>query len=203
MKKDLFCLLVAAFLLSGCNRYPEKFGINVGRSDSGHYNDVHLNAGDTISWARTGDPCYYVESEGKYFNYHNEDTVRTVFIVCDSFYGTIIDGHVVDYSRNANYLLVDQKPIDSILGKEIIIYDNDGNYKRTIREFDTIHNYQWDAYEKWLEESPTIHQYWILVINTADVYGPFTYEDYLDMKQQLGVPPTLILKCEKDNSINK
>ena len=124
MKKELLYLLVIVSFLSGCNRYHEKFGINVGRSDSGHYNDVHLNAGDTISWAPTADHCCYDESEGKYFHYHEEDTIRTVFIPCDSWsYGTIIGGHVVDHSRNDNYLLVDQKPIDSILGKEIIIYD--------------------------------------------------------------------------------
>ena len=209
MKKHLstITILFAAIimvLLIGCNRYPEKFGVNVGRSDTGHYNDVHLNDGDTISWVPTVNHCCYVESEGKYFHYHEEDTVRTAFIACDSWsYGTIIGGHVVDFLRDEKYLLVDQKPIDSILGKEIIIYDNNGNYKQTIREFDNVHNYQWDAYEKWLEESPAIHQYWILVINTADVYGPFSYEDYLDMKQKLGVPPTLMLKCEKEENINK
>lgn len=47
-----------------------------------------------------------------------------------------------------------------------------------------------------LEESP-IHQYWIIVKTTADVYGPFSYEDYLKMKKELGVPETLKLKREK------
>lgn len=198
MNKDLFVLIVIALFLIGCNRFPNNFSIGVGRSDFENCNDVHLCNGDTISWAQTGDSCCYFESEGKFFNYHQKDTVRKKFVISDSgIYGTIIRGHVVDYSRNGKYLLVDQKPIDSILGKEITIYSKDGRYSYSRREYDTVNQY--DAYWRMLDNSPVIHQYWIIVIKTADVYGPYSYKDYLNMRQQLGVPPTLILKCDKNN----
>jgi len=53
-----------------------------------------------------------------------------------------------------------------------------------------------------LDNSPVIHQYWIMVVKTADIYGPLSYEDYLDMKKQLGVSSTLMLKREKESLNN-
>ena len=47
-----------------------------------------------------------------------------------------------------------------------------------------------------IEDSP-IHLYWILNTKTADVYGPYSFDDYIRIKKELGVPETLKLKCEK------
>ena len=194
-------LLAAITMLSlvGCNHY-DGYQYGVGPSDEEvGCKDVHLCKGDTIAWTRTS-PCSS-EQLGTFFHYHQGDSIKTIFLWADTwYYPTIIEGHIVDYSYNDDYLLADQKPLDSIWGKYINIYRSDGSFGYSRREYDTINHY--DKRRKQLEDTPTTHQYWIMVVKTADVYGPFSYEDYLIMKQQLGVPPTLKLKWEKkENTI--
>lgn len=188
----------AALSLSSCN-HSNTYDYGVGKSDTHPFcNDVHLIKGDTITWSPGNNQD---EVLGTFFHYHEGDSVRTKFLWSSTWrYSTIIKGHIIDNISNENYLLAEQKPIDSILGKEITIYSKDGRNSYSRREYDTVHQY--DAYWKMLDNSPVIHQYWIMAVKTADVYGPFSYEDYLDMKKQLGVPSTLMLKREKESLNN-
>lgn len=197
MKSKLFivALLIATILGSCVN--PKIHGIGVGRSNRELCDEVYLIKGDTVSWVQTADPNCFVEKSGKFFHYHEGDSVRTEFIWCEDSWiaGTIIEGHIVDHARDDDFILANQQPIDSILGKYIT--DSHGVYRR---EHDTVHQY----YDRllMLKTSHAIHQYWILKIKTADVYGPFSYLDYLDMKKQLGVPSTLRLMGEKEAADN-
>lgn len=192
-------ILTTILAFSSCN-HSNTYSFGVGKSDTHPFcNDVHLIKGDTITWSSTGNN--QDEVLGTFFHYHEGDSVRTKFIWSDTwYYASIIRGHIVDYAYNDGFLLADQKPIDSILGKEITIYSKDGRYSYSRREYDTVNQY--DAYWKMLDNSPVIHQYWIMVVKTADIYGPLSYEDYLDMKKQLGVPSTLMLKREKESLNN-
>ena len=173
-------------LLVSCNR--PKYNVYCYQNEQG-FNEIMLIKGDTIGWN------FNQYMEGKYYHYHKGDTIVTHFVFSgDSWiHGTVISGHISDYIQDDSFLLADKKPLDSILGKYIrIVTKNNNVYSR--REYDTINKY--GANVKMLEESP-IHQYWIIVKTTADVYGPFSYEDYLKMKKELGVPETLKLKREK------
>lgn len=191
--KTICYIITFAFVLlslSSCNHY--NIGVDASDEEPG-YNAVLLYRGDTIMCSPSN--TNQEEFTGKCFHYHEGDSVRTEFLLSRSWrYATIIKGHIVDYSRNDDYLLIDQKPIDSILGEYITHYYDDGSFWYEMREYDTIGNYKKKM--KMIEDSP-IHQYWILNIKTADVWGPFSYEKYLDMKKQLGIPPTLMLKAEK------
>ena len=183
-------LLAAITMLSlvGCNLHPSHSNVLCLRNDQG-FNEIMLIKGDTIAWNANR----YME--GKYYHYHKGDTIVTHFVFSDYswMHGTVIYGHISDYIQNESFLLADQKPLDSILGKFIrtITKNNDIYWHR---EYDTINKYGADI--KMLEESP-IHQYWIIGHKSADVYGPFSFGDYLKMKAELGVPETLKLKCEK------
>ena len=173
-------------LLVSCNR--PKYNVYCYQNEQG-FNEIMLIKGDTIGWN------FNQYMEGKYYHYHKGDTIVTHFVFSgDSWrHGTVISGHISDYIQDDSFLLADKKPLDSILGKYIrIVTKNNNVYSR--REYDTINKY--GANVKMLEESP-IHQYWIIVKTTADVYGPFSYEDYLKMKKELGIPETLKLKREK------
>jgi hypothetical protein len=185
-KITIFFAAIIMVLLVSCNR--PKYNVYCYQNEQG-FNEIMLTKGDTIGWN------FNQYMEGKYYHYHKGDTIVTHFVFSgDSWmHGTVISGHISDYIQDDSFLLADKKPLDSILGKYIrIVTKNNNVYSR--REYDTINKY--GANVKMLEESP-IHQYWIIVKTTADVYGPFSYEDYLKMKKELGVPETLKLKREK------
>ncbi|MBO7460749.1 MAG: hypothetical protein J6T53_07580 [Bacteroidales bacterium] len=185
-KITIFFAAIIMVLLVSCNR--PKYNVYCYQNEQG-FNEIMLIKGDTIGWN------FNQYMEGKYYHYHKGDTIVTHFVFSgDSWiHGTVISGHISDYIQDDSFLLADKKPLDSILGKYIrIVTKNNNVYSR--REYDTINKY--GANVKMLEESP-IHQYWIIVKTTADVYGPFSYEDYLKMKKELGVPETLKLKREK------
>lgn len=196
MKKNILYLLFVGLFLIGCNPHKNKFSIGYGASDHDYGKNIHLIYGDTtelISDPYHPDAIY--KCTGKYFYYHKGDSVVERFIQSQTyFYGTIIGEHICDCARDNTFLLADQQPLDSILGEYIHFYHEDGRLNYSRREFDTIGNYT--KKRKMIEDNP-IHLYWILNTNTANVYGPFLYDEYLQMKQQLGVPPTLMLKKEK------
>lgn len=199
MKTRLFIIAFSILTFISCN-HTNNYIYGVGPSDTElGCIDVYLCKGDTIMWSPTGNN--QDEVLGTFFHYHEGDSVKTKFLWSSTWrYSTIIKGHIIDHISDENYLLADQKPVDSIWGKYIYIYNDDGSYSYSRREYDTTHHY--DKRRKQLEDTPTIHYYWIMVVKTADVYGPFSYEDYLDMKKQLGVPPTLMLKHEKERLKN-
>jgi len=133
------------------------------------------------------------ETEGKFFHFHKSDgIVETKFIKCD-YNGFIVPHYVSDFKGDLEFMIADQKPLDSIFGKEIAVYDENGKFLRRIRPNDP-HNLKIEY--QMLDESP-IHQFWIIALRTADVYGPLSYEEYIQKRTELGVAPELRLKCEK------
>lgn len=196
MKKYLIITCLFAIGLIACNR-PR---IVVESDDTEGFDIVKVYVGDTIcriTWEGktamidpNGNP-----REGRFFHFHDYDSVITQFICCDkTYYGTIVDGHINDHIADDTFVLVDQKPVDSIFGKFIKIYiDNNPDNYFIRRKYDTCQNY----YDKMtMLDLSRIHQYWIINKMTRDVYGPLSYDDYLNMKKQLGVPPDLMLKRE-------
>ncbi len=202
MKKFcLYLIFISIVLFVSCNR-PR---IVVENDDTEGFDIVKVYRGDTVCpiiWQgntavvdSTGNP-----REGRFFYYHEKDSIIKRFICCDKTYaGEIIDGHIDDDVSDSTFLIVDQKPVDMIFGKFIKIYRNNGDYYLR-REYDTIQN-SWD--KQIALDLSHIHQYWIVNKTTKDVYGPFQYEDYLGMKKQLGVPSTLMLKREKYDNAKK
>lgn len=194
----LFLLIMC--IITACNR--PRIVVDSGREG---FDEVKVFCGDTIChiiWRGqtaivdpAGEPL-----EGRFFHYHENDSIITKYICCKkSTGGTIIKGHIDDYSYDNDFLIVNQKPIDSILG-EYLYYNNDGIpllYPR--RKYDTCKTY---TETKIMLDLSRIHQYWIINKISADVYGPLSYDDYLNIKKQLGVPPDLMLKREKYDIYN-
>ncbi len=100
---------------------------------------------------------------------------------------SLIDEYIDDAVDNKEFILVDQKPLDSIFGKieEQYINDKIDHVGRKIFPMKELIN------------ESNIHQYWIIRKKLDYVYGPFRKEEYILKKKELGVPDNLKLKFEK------
>jgi hypothetical protein len=103
----------------------------------------------------------------------------------------VIDAHIIDYSVDSTYIIVKQKPVDLILK-------------------DTYNNPEWNLKKRdKLFEKSTFRQYWIInkkekgeysldtltqFARYSNVYGPFDRQEYLQKREELGVPRELKLK---------
>ena len=159
-------------------------------SNTEGFNEICLYEGDTISILRTGDVSAIKEYRGSYFNFYDDSIMRKKFVMSEWPYSTLIEGHISDYIINDTFLLADQKPVDSILGK--YIRDENGVVRRSKDYYYNLHDL-----DNALKESP-IHQFWIINHVSKDVYGPFSYEEYLLKKKELKVNPELKLKYENN-----
>ena len=95
----------------------------------------------------------------------------------------IIQGHILDYLYDSNFIIVAQCPRDSVLGIETM---TQSQYEEAFRK-------------------SSFKQYWIInkkrksefnkaTKNYSNVYGPFKKEEYLQKRLEIGVPKELELK---------
>jgi hypothetical protein len=189
----LIVLSLHLFALQSCIRLPRSTDTFIKEQGEGGFDEIVLLNGDTLSVPEhLKDHDNERKKKGMFIHYHNiDDSIRVIFAVEGT---SIINPHVHECVKDGFFMLIDQKPMDSVFGNYIRIYYNDTNYLCR-REFDTTKNR--DIRELMMENSK-IHTYWILSIETADVYGPFTFIQYLKKKTELGVPEKLKLKCEKE-----
>lgn len=101
----------------------------------------------------------------------------------------VVDGHILDYTFDSIFIVVAQRPRDSIPNIKAM------NYSEAIEAF----------------EKSTFRQYWIInkkekseysldtlsnLARYSNVYGPFKKGDYLRKREELNVPQKLVLKEE-------
>lgn len=97
----------------------------------------------------------------------------------------VIDGHILEYDFDSTFVIASQRPRDSVPGMGTM----------TKRKYD-------EAFEQ-----STFRQYWIInkkekysldtlaqLASDSNVYGPFKREEYLQKREELGVPKGLQLK---------
>lgn len=98
-------------------------------------------------------------------------------------YIVVIKGHILDYAFDSSFIIVSQRPRDSIRGIEILTYKE---YKKVFNESD-------------------YRQYWIIDKSLPQVYdnenqtfsnvfGPYTKQGFLERREQFGVSKVLTLK---------
>lgn len=185
-------VLIVPFLqlvaLLSCSRSTDTF---VKQQSTDGFDEIILLNGDTICvpphlQKRDNAPL----RKGMFIHYHKmDDSIKDFFAVEDI---GIIEPHVHECVENDTFMLIDQKSEDSVFGKYTRIYYNDTCFFSR-REYDTVTN--WTDRHLMMQNSNK-HSFWIIGIKTADVYGPFTFDDYLTKKNELGVPATLKLKYE-------
>ncbi len=113
---------------------------------------------------------------------HYPDSVDTGFLVQG---GSLISSYINQVVADNHFILVDQKPLDSIFGK----YHTD-QYGVYAREKEPGYT---DAFVKMLKESNR-HCYWIIDKRTDEIYGPLKMEEFQLKCKELNVPEYLQLR---------
>jgi len=129
--------------------------------------------------------------------------IITTTIGCKKF-PDLGSGYRIDYSGRSNYIQIENSNNEIIIGDNIVNYSYDANYiligqKPPDSIPDPTHNYgDWEiAYNK-----STFRQYWIIdkklksifdekTKTYSNVYGPFKKNEYLKKLVELKVPQTL------------
>lgn len=179
-------LQLVAFL--SCSRSTKTF---VREQAPGGFYEIQLLNGDTFCvppHLKNHDNAPL--KKGMFIHYHTMDDSIEDFFAVEGI--GIINPHVHECVDNDTFMLIDQKSEDSVFGKYIRIYYNDTNFYSR-REYDTVTKWK----DEWLiMQNSNKHSFWIIGIKSADVYGPFTFDDYLTKKKELGIPATLKLEYE-------
>jgi len=183
MKKTLFIILTIALVYS-CSPIDDY--------NKGYIIEQDTELGDVLILMREDTSFYrYVGSnnekrilqKGAVIQYHNSsgeiDTVKT--------WGgaSVISSHVNRKGLSDVFILIEQKPLDSIFGKTVLVKNKSGyrpNMPSTIA----------DAKQMLMDSD--VKKYWIINKLTDDIYGPLEQEEYLRMKKELKVPDSIILK---------
>lgn len=124
-----------------------------------------------------------IMQKGTAIQYHYKDRIDTALIWGEDI--SIIKSHINECKIDSFFMVIDQKPFDSIFG--IPIFNPD--YHRPHRP-----PHAGEAFEK-LHKS-NIHDYWIINKRTDDIYFLPTFEEYISMKNELGISDSLRLSCE-------
>lgn len=127
------------------------------------------------------------KTKGRFFKYYYQEKVDTIFISEET---SVVGSHIVDHNRNKQYLVIDQKPLDSVFGRYVKFEENLGYVGREKFPLDK-------KQQKEMLDNSNTHVYYIINQQTSDVYGPLTFDQYLTKKEELGVPEDLKLKCER------
>lgn len=142
-----------------------------------------LSKFDTVVFTTDGEGIRS-KQKGVFIKYHKRNQTDTIFI----WYGTdVIVSHVNEIKGDKMFLLIDQKPLDSIFGK----YVRYGDYN--------IRPNKPERYDEVVEKlkNSNIHQYWIIDKGSNDVYGGYSELEYLRMRKSLKVSEKLKLDFEE------
>jgi hypothetical protein len=116
--------------------------------------------------------------EKKYeLDYNPNDEINLV-IETDGYQTIKIPGHILFYGHNEDFIIANQKPVDSI----ITDIENLGYDEMVDKVFKTKFN-----------------QFWIITLKNDSIYGPLNRQDYFRIRDKLEIPKKLRL----DNSTLK
>lgn len=123
--------------------------------------------------------------------YKLDYAANSFFDIEDPQNNIIIFNHIVSYSVDSTFIIAKQKPVDLILK-------------------DTYNNPEWNLKKRdKLFEDSKFYQYWIInkkekseysldtltqLAKYSNVYGPFQKQEYLQKREELGIPKELKLK---------
>jgi hypothetical protein len=183
MKNKIFSLLLFLFYVS-CNPQND--------FNRGYIIDKDTELGDIITLVRE-DTTFYryvgknnekqILQRGVVVKYHSSNGVVDTAKLWDG--SRVINSHVNKICSDDSFILVDQKPLDSIFGKyETRLKDDESMYGRPFMPHNLLEA------EKKLRKS-NIHCYWIINKHTDDIYGPLSKEEFFIKRSHLNVPNEL------------
>lgn len=186
MKNTIKIAVLSIIICSSCEGMFWNYDGFIKSSDTEFGNCILLDKSDTTafhSWPSGSKTA----QKGVFIKYHRKEKVDTLFIWNGA---TVIDSHVLKVRWDSLFILVDQKPLDSIFGKYDTRMKSDSSmYGRPFNP----HNAR--DMENKLRKS-NVHCYWIIVKRSNDVFGPLSKEEYLRKRVSLSIPKELELKIE-------
>jgi len=183
--KNILFVIAVILLIVSCNHINEY--------NRGYYLEQNPEMGDMIVLFREDTSFYrYLGSnnekrilqKGTVMQYHYNGAVDTVRKWGPS---SVIKSHVNRKISDETFILVEQKPLDSIFGE--IVRVNNGLSRPNMPKLNA------DA-DKMLDDS-NIKKYWIINKKTDDIYGPYSWEYYQQKRRELLIPEDLKLASDK------
>lgn len=110
--------------------------------------------------------------KGRFFYYHSSDTIRTRFIIEET---PVICHHIESLKKYDKYIIVDQKPLDSIINLRGDTYDENGHLLTSKEQREKV-------------ASSNIHHYWLIDSETWNIWGPLSKDSILMVAESLLLP---------------
>lgn len=176
-------LIIVLILLNGL--YSCKIGIK----DYGGYilsenpeygENLTLSYADTSAYHQWEDGSRSLQ-KGVFLKYISSKKIDTLFIWEGSI---VLEAHINDINYDSIFIIVDQKPLDSIWGPMVNIDSTPKREKQFSNAREAI---------DYLENS-NIHNFWIINKNLKEVYGPMQKHEYEKKREELKIPKELVLK---------
>ena len=184
--RKLVLFFISVLFITSCDFFePWDFGSGYGLNNNTEYaDDIIIDRADTSFYFDYGSGKKYLR-HGVLVKYHPLSGKVDSFLIWKGT--TVISSYINQVSFDSTFILVDQKPLDSIWGKYFI--DNNDVYRRSNEPE------RYDLAEEKLEKSK-IHCYFIIDKRTDDIYGPYNWEQFLEERKKIGVPQDLKLEKE-------
>lgn len=170
-------ILLLAFSLFSCETNWGKYDGYALDYDSALDYYIILDKGEVISAADTDTER---KKKAVLVTFHNDpDKVDSLLLGRGAI---IIESFVNNVIHNSDFVLVDQKPLDSVCEC------NEQCIQEKYKGRSDLNTYN---HCKGALENSTFHQYWIIKKNVNQIYGPLSKEKFLQKRKELGVPEEL------------
>jgi len=176
MKFYLYIFLLV-FIINSCILESSDLGGYQKTEDTELGQNIILSHSDTSLYHIFKDSSKSLQ-KGSFIKYHKKHQIDTLFIVKGSI---VIESHINRVSYNNLFIIVDQKPLDSIFGKI------------TNKEFTPHRKNKPKEHKEALSKlnKSKIHKYWIINKRTDDIYGPYPKNVYLKKRRELNISEKL------------
>lgn len=181
MRKLIFILILLGSLYS-CKMGIKDYGGYILSENPEYGEDLTLSYADTSVYHQWENGSRSKQN-GVFLKYISSKKIDTLFIWVGS---TVIGAYINDINYDSTFLIVDQKPLDSIWGTMINI---DSTPKRE-KQFNNAR----EALSCF--ENSNIHNFWVINKKLKEVFGPFKKYEYLKIREELKIPHNLKLKSE-------
>lgn len=182
MRIKYFIIQIFVIVFISCN-LDSSYTKGYFQAGSNEFGDaIFLEREDTIFFAGFEKSKKYFHN-GTFIQFHYKGKSDTVFIWGESI---VINSHINKSVSDSIFILVDQKPLDSIFGK--MVYEP---YPH--RPF--MPNTPTESF-KTLKTSEK-HCYWIINKISDDIYGPMNKREFEQKCKELYVSKIIIMEFEK------
>jgi Protein of unknown function (DUF3997) len=175
-------IIVLSFLicLYSCKVRIKDYGGYILSENPEYGENLIITYSDTSAYHHWDDGTSSLQ-KGVFLKYISKNKIDTAFICEES---TVIEACINDIDCDSDFIIVDQKPLDSIWGP-IVNIDSTPRRKKHYDNADEAINYL---------KKRKIHDFWIIDKKKKDVYGPMQKHEFEKKREELKIPKGLTLK---------